>query len=54
MVSYWVGGFQYFIGCFLFFFILFGRFWGCCCSSAVLRVSIAWALFWGSKWVELG
>ena len=34
-------------------YILFGGFWGCCCSSTVLQVSIVWALFWarmGGAW----
>ena len=35
------------------FFVLFGRFLGRCCSSAVLRVFIFWVSFWGSEWVEL-
>ena len=38
------GGFWYFIR---WVFILFGRFLGCCSSSAVLQVFIVRVSFWG-------
>ena len=38
MVGFWVGWVLVFYRLFLNKYIMFGGFWGCCCSSTVLRV----------------